>query len=69
MVLAEHSDIDIERDYLERAGIREMLLDGQASPPVFPWAEQFEFAGPLAVARGAWFALSRLRSVLSLDIR
>ncbi len=69
VVLAEHADIDIERDYLARAGVSEVLLDAQASPPVFPWVEQFEFAASLAVARGAWCALSRLRGVLSLDIR
>ena len=69
MVLVEHSDLDIEREYLARAGISDMLIDVQASPPVFPWVEQFEFASPLAVARGAWCALARLRSVLALDKR
>ena len=67
MVLARHADADLEREYLERAGVRQLSFDPTLSPAEFPWSEHFQFAGPLAVARGAWSALSRIRAVLARD--
>ena len=67
MVLARHADADLEREYLERAGVRQLTFDPAASQPEFPWSEQFQFAGPLGVARGAWSALSRIRAALARD--
>jgi hypothetical protein len=67
MVLARHADSDLELEYLERAGVQHITFDADAEPPRFPWAEQFGFAGPLAVARGAYGALSRIRAALACD--
>lgn len=67
VVLAAHDGSDIEREYLTRAGLRQIEVDAQASPAHFPMSEFFEFAGPLSVAHGAWCALSRIRAVLMLE--
>ena len=64
LALAPHESADIERDYLSRAGIAHVDIDGEATPPAFPWSGFFEFPAPLSVARGAWCALSHIRSVL-----
>jgi hypothetical protein len=64
VVLAEHPDVELERDYLERAGVRQIVRDAAAPAPEFPWAAQFQFAGAAGVARGAWCALARIRSAL-----
>jgi hypothetical protein len=67
MVLARHADADLELEYLQRAGVQQIRFDPAASPPTFPWSEQFQFAGALGVARGAWSALSRIRAALVRD--
>jgi hypothetical protein len=67
MVLARHADSDLELEYLERAGVQCITFDAAALAPRFPWAEQFQFAGPLAVARGAYAALARIRAALACD--
>lgn len=64
LALAPHESSDIERDYLTRAGVAHLGVDAEAPPPAFPWSEFFEFQAPLSVARGAWCALSHIRSVL-----
>lgn len=64
LVLAPHADAELERDYLERAGVRQIRWDAAAVAPEFPWARHFEFTGPLGVARAAWSALARIRAVL-----
>jgi hypothetical protein len=64
MVLVDHADSDIERDYLERAGVTRFDLDPQGSLPAFPWADAFEFSAAGSVARGSWYALARLRIAL-----
>jgi hypothetical protein len=64
MVLARHADSDLELEYLERAGVQHITFAADAHAPTFPWADQFQFAGPLAVARGAYAALSRIRAAL-----
>ena len=65
--LAAHDDVDVERDYLIRAGVGEVRFDSTTEPLPFPFGSAFEFAAPLSVARGAWAALERIRR--SLDIR
>lgn len=65
LAIAEHADVELERDYLARAGILEISIDASAEPLDFPWVQHFRFAASLAVARGAWCALNRLRTVLS----
>jgi hypothetical protein len=66
MVLAEHTDVELEREYLERAGVRQIARDAAAHPAPFPWAQHFQFAGPAGVAQGAWRALSRIRAALEV---
>jgi hypothetical protein len=61
--LAQHDGVDLEADYLRRAGVQ-VSLAPDARSPVFPWAEHFQFAGPAAVARGAHGALARIRAIL-----
>jgi len=65
--VAPHPDVDLELDYLGRAGVAAAVLAPDAVPLVFPWSGCFEHAAALGVARGAWCALARLRSELSLD--
>lgn len=63
-VLAPHDAAELEADYLRRAGVQQISFAPEISPPVFPWAEQFQFAGPASVARGAHAALARIRTIL-----
>jgi hypothetical protein len=69
LALAPHESSDIEREYLARAGVGHLRIDAEVTPPAFPWSEFFEFPAPLSVARGAWCALSHLRSVLMPERR
>jgi hypothetical protein len=63
--LSSHEDVDVEWDYLARAGVTEVRLDSEAEVLTFPFASCFEFAGPRSLASGAWCALARIRRVLS----
>jgi hypothetical protein len=65
--LAPHPNVDLERDYLERAGITQITVEAQPAAPGFPWPEAFEFAAARGVACGAWCALARIRRALALD--
>ena len=69
LALAPHESSDIEHEYLRRAGVGHLDLDAEAAPPAFPWSEFFEFPAPLSVARGAWCALSQIRSALMPERR
>lgn len=69
LALAPHESSDIEREYLERAGVGHLGVDATATPPAFPWCEFFEFPAPLSVARGAWCALSHIKSALTPERR
>jgi hypothetical protein len=64
--VAPHPDVELELDYLARAGAAEVQVDPAAPALVFPWPEWFEHAAALGVARGAWCALSRIKSELGL---
>jgi hypothetical protein len=70
LAIARHPDLDLELEYLRRAGVQQVTVlqgaaDAEQSPLDFPWAAQFEFSGPLGVARGAWSALARIRAALA----
>jgi len=77
LAIARHADVELELDYLRRAGVQQVTVhqvggqqvgaDAEQSALDFPWAAQFQFSGPLGVARGAWSALARIRAVLAAD--
>ena len=82
LTIARHADVELELDYLRRAGVQQVSVDqfegqqlggqraGTAAEPSaldFPWAAQFQFSGPLGVARGAWCALARIRAALAAN--
>lgn len=64
-VLARHEAVELEVDYLRRAGVQQLHFSPDASAPTFPWPEHFQFAGPSSVARGAYAALARIRAILA----
>jgi len=53
----------VEREYLERAGVRHILTRELELQP-FAHAQHFSHAGCREVARGAWLALRELRALL-----
>lgn len=72
MAIAPHADVELELDYLRRAGVEQVTVQqvgvgAEQSALDFPWAEQFQFSGPLGVARGAWSALARIRAALAAN--
>jgi hypothetical protein len=66
LMLPPHPDSELEREYLLRAGVGQVEVDATALGPEFPWPGQFQFEGPLGVARAAWCALARLRAALGM---
>jgi hypothetical protein len=64
--VAQHADVELELDYLARAGAGEVRVDPDAPALDFPWSAWFEHGAALGVARGAWCALSRIKSELGL---
>src|SRR5688572_26249912 len=69
LLIAEHPDVELELDYLARAGLRRATVEPAGVVLAFPWAEWFEHDAALGVARGAWCALSRIKSELDIDSR
>ena len=77
LVIARHADVELGLDYLRRAGVQQVAVkqaegqqtgaDAEQSALDFPWAAQFQFSGPLGVARGAWSALARIRAALAAN--
>ena len=77
LAIARHADVELELDYLRRAGVQQVTVlpagvlqvgaDAEQSALEFPWAAQFQFSGPLGVARGAWSALARIRAALAAN--
>ena len=80
LAIARHADVELELDYLRRAGVQQVTVqqvtvqqvggqpagvDAEQSALDFPWTAQFQFSGPLGVARGAWSALARIRAALA----
>jgi hypothetical protein len=66
LCVAPHPDVELELDYLARAGAGEVRVDAAAPELEFPWAAWFEHDAALGVARGAWCALSRIKSELGI---
>jgi hypothetical protein len=64
-VLARHDAVELEVDYLRRAGVQQLRFAPDAAAPEFPWSDQFQFTGPSLVARGAHAALARIRAILA----
>lgn len=62
--ITPHEGVELEREYLLRAGVRDVSVEATGSSVEFPWAQQFRFAAPRELARGAHAALCRLRSIL-----
>jgi len=69
LTVASHPDVDVEVDYLARAGVAAVAVSEGLSPLEFPWAAWFEHPAALGVARGAWCALTRIKSELSVESR
>jgi hypothetical protein len=67
--IADHADVELELDYLARAGVARVTLDPAGAPLTFPWASWFEHDAALGVARGAWCALARIKRELGLVSR
>lgn len=67
LVIAKHPDVDLELDYLKRAGVARVAVDTAAAALPFPWTGQFEHEAALGVARGAWCALARIKSALGIN--
>ncbi|HVU02107.1 MAG TPA: hypothetical protein VHE30_10155 [Polyangiaceae bacterium] len=58
---------EIERLYLERAGLGLVTVDADAEPPPFPHAAEFRHAETRKIAAGAGRALHTLRIVLGIE--
>ena|SRR5690606_37056816 len=67
--VAGHPDVELELDYLARAGVGSATVDPAAPSLPFPWTAWFEHEAALGVARGAWCALSRIKRELGLAPR
>jgi hypothetical protein len=64
--VAPHPDVELELDYLARAGAGGVTVDPAAPALAFPWSAWFEHDAARGVARGAWCALARIKSELGL---
>jgi hypothetical protein len=64
--IASHPDVELELDYLARAGVAGVRVDPTAPALAFPWTDWFEHDAALGVARGAWYALSRIKRELTV---
>jgi hypothetical protein len=67
--VAPHADVELELDYLVRAGAVRAAIDPEAAPFTFPWSFWFENEAALGVARGAWYALAHIKRELGLGSR
>jgi hypothetical protein len=57
--------VELELDYLARAGVASVVVDDTLEAPQFPFAPWFEHGAALGVARGAWCALARIKAELA----
>jgi molybdopterin/thiamine biosynthesis adenylyltransferase len=57
---------DVERTYLERAGVGLVTTDPDSEPLPFPHAQAFRFVESRRVGAGAYRALVGIRTVLGL---
>jgi hypothetical protein len=65
LAIPKHPDVELELDYLARAGVANVVVDDSVAAP-FPFAEWFEHGAALGVARGAWCALRRIKTELAV---
>jgi hypothetical protein len=57
----------VAADFLARAGVGRVLVDGAARGSEFPHASHFRHAPSQLLGHGAWQALAHLRAVLELE--
>jgi hypothetical protein len=62
---APHPGVEIELEYLRRAGVGSAVVAPELAPEPFPFADQFEFAATRTLAHAAWSALAHLRNILA----
>ena len=65
LALAAQPGVEIEREYLRRAGVGDVSIDAELVPQPFPFAAEFEFVTTRVLARAAWSALDHLRNILA----
>jgi hypothetical protein len=65
LALAAQPGVELEREYLRRAGVGDVSITAELAPEPFPFADQFEFATTRVLARAAWSALDHLRNILA----
>ncbi len=58
---------EVERLYLERAGVRQVDVSNDAEPAKFQHAAAFRHPAAAGLGEQAWRALSALRGVLGVD--
>lgn len=66
LAIPRHPDVELELDYLARAGVSNVVVDDSIDAPAFPFADWFEHGAALGVARGAWCALRRIKVELAI---
>jgi hypothetical protein len=64
--VAPHPHVEIELEYLSRAGVSAVVVDPTVPSLSFPLAESFQHAAARGVAQGAWCALSRIKTELGV---
>jgi hypothetical protein len=64
--VAPHPHVDVELDYLTRAGVS-VVVDATGQSSSFPFADCFEHAAARGVAEGAWCALSKIKHELASE--
>lgn len=65
VALGAYPGVELEQEYLRRAGVGSVELEPESAPAPFPFAEQFEFAAARTLAHAAWSALDHLRNILA----
>jgi hypothetical protein len=65
LALAPEPGVDIELEYLRRAGVGSAVVEPELAPQAFPFAAEFEFVATRTLARAAWSALDHLRNILA----
>jgi hypothetical protein len=67
--LGPHAGLEIEREYLSRAGATCTLSTEPAVARPFTHHSAFAFEETRALGEGAWRALEKLRSALGIEVR
>lgn len=66
VVLKAHASVDVEREYLVRAGVGRVEVDEGSPSDTFPFADHFQFESSRSLARAAFGALGAVRNVLGI---